>query len=54
MKIELYDKVKLKDGRKATVVEIYEPGKAYEADIEQDNDYITDTIQQEDILSVIK
>ncbi len=54
MKIELYNRVKLKDGRKAVIVEIYEPGKAYEADIEQDGDYVTDTVKQEDILAVLK
>ena len=49
--IKLYDAVKLKDGRIARIVEIYEQGKAYEADIESDGDYITDTIYQKDILS---
>lgn len=54
MRISLFDKVQLKDGRTATVVEIYEPGKAYEADIVDGDDYITDTIKHEDILKVIK
>ena len=53
MDISLYDTVKLKDGRKAVIVEIYEPNKAYEADIETEDDYITDTISYEDIESVI-
>lgn len=53
MLIQLYDKVKLKDGRNATIVEIYEQGIAYEADIEQDDDYVTDTIKQEDILETL-
>lgn len=53
MPIQLYDKVKLKDGRNATIVEIYEQGIAYEADIEQDDDYVTDTIKQEDILETL-
>ena len=51
MTIKLYDVVKLKDGRIARIVEIYEQGKAYEADIESDGDYITDTIYQKDILA---
>lgn len=59
MKIKLYDKVKLKDNKEATIVEIYEQGKAYEADILVDNtgeypEYETETIRQEDILEIIK
>ena len=52
MPIKLYDTVKLVNGKKATIVEIYEQGVAYEADIEADGDYITDTIKQSDIVSV--
>ena len=56
MKLKMYDKVKLKDGREATIVEIYEQGKAYEADILVDDtgeypEYETETIKQEDIIS---
>ena len=54
MFIDIYDKVKLKDGRNATIVEVYEQGIAYEADIESDDEYITDTIKHDDILSKIK
>lgn len=54
MKISLYDKVKLKDGRIAMIVDIYEQGVAYEADIETDDEYITDTIKHSDILNVVK
>lgn len=59
MQIKMYDKVKLKNGRKATIVEIYEQGKAYEADILIDDEgeypeYETDTIKHEDIERVIK
>lgn len=53
MDISLYDKVKLKDGRIATIVEVYEPGKAYEADIEENEECITDTIKYEEILKLI-
>lgn len=58
MKIKMFDIVKLKDGRKATIVEIYEQGKAYEADILVDDtgeypEYETDTIKQEEIKEVI-
>lgn len=59
MTIKKYDAVKLKDGRKAAIVEVYEQGKAYEADILVDNtgeypEYETETIRHEDILKVIK
>lgn len=58
MKLKMYDKVKLKDGREATIVEIYKQGKAYEADILIDDtgeypEYETDTIKQEDIIKII-
>lgn len=54
MEIMLYDKVILKDGRKASIVEIYKNGKAFEADIEVGDDCITDTIYREDIFEVLK
>lgn len=49
MKIDIYDKVKLKTGEIAHIVEIYEQGAAYEADIEKDGDTETDTIKHSDI-----
>ena len=51
--IHLFDKVLLKTGRTAYIVEIYEPGVAYEADIDQDGETITETIRQSDIAKVI-
>ena len=59
MAIKMYDKVILKDKREATIVEIYEQGKAYEADILIDNtgeypEYITETILNEDIEKVVR
>ena len=58
MEIKMYDKVKLKDGREATIVEIYEQEKSYEADILVDDtgkypEYETETIKQEQIMEVI-
>lgn len=58
MKIKMYDVVKLKNGKEATIVEIYEEGKAYEADILIDDtgthaEYETETIMYEDILEII-
>jgi len=53
MEISLYDKVILRDGREAFIVEIYEQGKAYEADIVESGEYITDTIKHEDIITIL-
>ena len=54
MRIEMFDKVQLKCGKVAHIVEIYEQGVSYEADIsEGDGEYTTDTIRQSDILRVV-
>lgn len=51
---KMYDKVLLKTGESAFIVEIYEPGIAYEADINKaDGDTITDTIKQADIVKIL-
>ena len=50
MKIELYDRVYLKSGVSASIVAIYEPGVAYEADIDYPDVTETDPIKQEEIL----
>ena len=42
--VKKYDKVRLKDGRTATIVEVLEEGVAYLAD-----DWDTEEIRQEDI-----
>lgn len=53
MIIKLYDKIILKDGRTATVVEILEDGVAYLADVDLPGpDWDTIEINQEDIKSV--
>lgn len=45
MKLEMYDKVLLKSGETAYIVEIYDGGKAYEMDIDKlDGSIETDTI----------
>lgn len=59
MKIKMYDKVELKNGKQATIVDIYKQGEAYEADILIDDageypEYETDTIKHEDIKRIIK
>lgn len=58
MQIKIFDVVKLKDGREATIVEIYKQGKAYEVEILVDNTgeypkYETETIKHEDIEKII-
>lgn len=52
--VELYDKVELKDGRKASIVEILGDKEAFIADIEVDGDYDTDTIYPEQIKQIIR
>lgn len=59
MIIKMYDVVRLKNGKEATIVEIYEEGKAYEADILVDDtgeypEYETETIRYEDIQEIIE
>ena len=54
MDLKIYDKVRLKTGETATIVEIYEIGVAHEADIARSDGSIdTDTIRQEDILALV-
>ena len=53
--MKLYQKIKLKTGEYAYIVEIYEDGVAYEADIcGSDGKTRTDTIKQSDIAFVIE
>ncbi|MDO4920934.1 MAG: hypothetical protein Q4E64_03785 [Phascolarctobacterium sp.] len=49
MKIKQYDKVLLKDGNVAYIVEIFEEGKAFLADIDKDGDTYTEDILITDI-----
>ena len=50
MKIEMYNKVLLKSGETAYVVEIYESGTAYEMDIDKSDGSIkSDTVWPEEI-----
>ena len=54
MKIDLYDKGQLKTGETASIVELWEDGKAYEVDIDRDDGSIeTDTIFIGDIQKVL-
>lgn len=54
MKIEMFDKILLKDGRTAYIVEIYGDSGDYEADIDMpDGSVLTDTIHKSEIQKVI-
>lgn len=54
MKIKQYDKVLLKTGETASIVEIWEAEKAYEADIDRkDGSIETDTVFIDDIEKVL-
>lgn len=53
MKINLYDRVLLKDGSLASIVEIFEENKAYLSDIDKNGDTDTDDIKIDDIEKVI-
>lgn len=54
MKIEMYDKVLLKDGDQGYIVEIFDDGKAYVADIDREDRTHTEWVMPEDIDKVIK
>lgn len=51
--IKLYDKVKLKSGEVATIVEILDKSEAFVADIEKKDGTDTDFIYSEQIEKVI-
>ena len=54
MEIKMFDKVLLRTGETAYIVEIWEKGVAYEADINRKNGKTeTDTIKHSDIEKVI-
>lgn len=54
MKIEEFDKIRLKDGRTASIVEVLEEGVAYLADVDLPGpEWDTITVWQKDIESVI-
>ena len=54
MEIKEYDKVLLKTGEIAYIVEVWEQGVAYEADIDKKDGTIeTDTVKREDIEKIL-
>lgn len=53
MKVKQYDRVKLKDGSEASIVEVFDYGKAFIADIDRNGDTDTDEITIDDIEKVL-
>ena len=53
MKTSQYDRVLLKDGTKASIVEIFEEGKLFLADIDKDGDTYTEELRIEEIQKVL-
>ena len=53
MRIEQYDRILLKDGHEATVVEIFYNGKAFLADVDKDGDTYTEEIQASEVEKVL-
>lgn len=53
MKIKLYDRVLLKDGHFASVVEIFDGGKSFILDIDKQGDTYTEEISVDEIEKVI-
>jgi hypothetical protein len=53
VKISQYDRVLLKDGTKASIVEIFEEGKLFLADIDKDGDTYTEELRIEEIQKVL-
>lgn len=53
MKIRQYDRVLLKDGHEAYIVEIFDNGEAFLADVDKDGDTFTEEIQANEVEKVI-
>jgi hypothetical protein len=49
MKIKQYDRVLLKDGNVAIIVEVFVPDSAFLADIEKDGDIYTEDVTIDEI-----
>ena len=54
MKIEEFDKVRLRSGLTASIVEILGNGEAFLADVDYDDDIETEFIHPEDIVEVLR
>jgi len=54
MKIKQYDRVLLKNGTKASIVEIFEDDKLFLTDIDKDGDTYTEELRIEQIEKIIR
>ncbi len=54
MKLDMFQKIRLKDGRVGHIIEIFKDGEAYMVDLRTtDDEYEQETIYPKDIKSVI-
>lgn len=53
MKVKQYDRVRLKDGSEASIVEIFDGGKAFIVDVDRNGDTYTEEIKIGEIESII-
>jgi len=53
MTIQSYDRVKLKNGHEASVVEIFDGGKAFIVDVDKDGDTYTEEITLDEIEKIL-
>lgn len=53
MKIKQYDRVLLTDGNKASIVEIFDEGKLFLADIDKDGDTYTEEVTIDEIKKIL-
>ena len=53
MNIKQYDRVLLKDGYEASIVEIFDNGKAFLADVDKDGDTFTEEIKADDVEKIL-
>ena len=53
MKIKQYDRVILKDGHEASVVEVFADGISFIVDVDKDGDTYTEEIQSSEIERVV-
>ena len=53
MKIKQYDRVMLKSGHKASIVEVFEVDKLFLADIDRNGDTDTDEVTIEEIEKIL-
>ena len=54
MKLDMFQKIRLKDGKAGHVIEIFNNGEAYMIDLQMDDgEYLQETVKPEEIKSII-